>query len=275
MNWTDLHRFALSCRSAGVEAPAAVERGLALVAAINAHERADTGPLLSLTEDEVKDRVTQLSIREHDRDGRASLRGMQPGIDHVTKQLAGEVRAAALPDLEEIIATLRPRFDEHAAHLVEAATVYGFTYDTTSDEVIDLADERASAAWRAVPKAWGALAPIVSLRIAMSTLFDVSPNKAEVRAASFPRTPRSEPTNYSVCFAAGDNWSLDRGYYVEGKTVGHLDWLALAGGGLRLNSPDEVRAKLDARGIGALPAPGLPQEPADPLDVVYPSFPPS
>ncbi len=140
--------------------------------------------------------------------------------------------------------------------------------------MIDLADEGASAAWRSARSAWHAIAPIVSIRIAMSSTFDVSPTRAEARAAAFPRTLRDSETNYSICFAESDNWSLERGYYVEGKTVGHLDWFVLAAGGLRLNTPDEVRAKLDARGINTLAASGDPQPgemPTDPMAYTYPT----
>jgi hypothetical protein len=275
MNWASLRAFVTSCTALDIEPPASIIRGLELVDVIKRHEHANTGPVLTMTDDEIRDQITAISIREHDRDGRASVRGMRPGIDRVKDELAAEVRLAALPALEHITEQLRPMFDEHAAALVTAATEYGFTYATTSDDVINMADESASAAWRAVPKAWSAIAPAVSLRIMMSTLFDVSPTRHEVRAAAFPDYPRDEQTNYSVCFAASDNWSLARGYYVEGKTVGHLDWLALAAGGLHLNSPEEVRAKIEQRGILDLPAPGTPQLiPAnDPLAFTYPTYP--
>jgi len=136
---------------------------------------------------------------------------------------------------------VRAQFATLSAPLVTAAQDYGFTISTSSDEVIDLADEAASAAWRAARTAWHAIAPLVGLRIAMSSTFDVSPTRSEARAAAFPRTLRVAETNYSICFAEGDNWSLERGFYVEGKTVGHLDWFALAAGGLRLNTPDPNR----------------------------------
>jgi hypothetical protein len=52
--------------------------------------------------------------------------------------------------------------------------------------------------------------------------------------------------NFSVCFAAGDNWSLTDGY-VTSPYATHLDWLAIAARGLRLNTPSEVAAKITAR----------------------------
>ncbi|WP_315551972.1 hypothetical protein [Microbacterium aurum] len=270
MNWEQLRAFAAACTHLGIEPPAAISRGLALVDVIDGHQKVKPRSVLDMTDDEARDYVTAISIRAHDRDGRSTGRGMAPGIDQAKRSLAAEVRAAAIPDLERIVAELRPTFDAHAEPLMHAATVYGFTYSTTSDQVINLADEAASAAWRAVPKAWAALAPVVSLRIAMSALFDVSPRRAEARSSAFPQILRDEHVNYSVCFAANDNWSLDRGYYVEGKAVGHLDWLALAAGGLRLNSPDEVRAKLDDRGIGAIESVDRTM-PTDPMAYLYPT----
>jgi hypothetical protein len=106
----------------------------------------------------------------------------------------------------------------------------------------------------------------------MTAVFAVSPSTGETRAAALPGVPRAEQTNYSVCFAAADNWSLDRGYCVEGKTAGHLDWLALARDGLRLNSPAETTEKIRARGIGTLPPPGAPHI-LDSFDAPLPIYP--
>lgn len=272
MNWSQLRAFATACESFGITPTPAISRGLELINVIDAHQNVTPAPVLDMTDEQARDYVTALSIREHDRDGRASARGMLPGVEQAKRDLAAEVRAATIPDLERITDELRPAFDTHAGPLVDAATVYGFTYATTSDQVINLADEAASAAWRAVPKAWNAIAPIVSLRLSMSSLFDVSPRRAEARAAAYPDVLRDDHLNHSVCFAAGENWSLGRGYYVEGKTMGHLDWLALAAGGLRLNSPAQVRAKLDAAGIGTLDtAPGVRSMPMDPSAYLYPT----
>jgi hypothetical protein len=67
----------------------------------------------------------------------------------------------------------------------------------------------------------------------------------QVRAST--RGP--EVIDNSVMFAAGENWSTDGDYYTETGARGHLDWLRLASadGGLRLNTPSDVVAKLKAR----------------------------
>lgn len=237
----DLRLFATMCAGIGVQVPAAIARGLELIAIAERANHVPQRALLELTDEQLHEHIVELSIHEHDRDGKATQRGLRPGIIAVTSALVDEVHVAAMPELEEIIDQLRPQFAELVAPLELAAQTFGFTYRTTSDDVINMADETASAAWRAVPAAWTAIAPIVSLRIKMAQLFESLPTTSEARVlGALPNT--------SVCFAAGDNWSSTRGYYLDAKTVGHLDWLDLAAGGLRLNSPAEVLAKRAARG---------------------------
>lgn len=241
MNWRLLSPFAAACEALEVEPPAILPRALAMFALAEEHRSDPSGPLLTLTDDELRERITAIAIRDHDNDGRGSTRGMQPGIDAVTDQLAREVREAILPELDRVVSDLQERFAELAAPLVHAATVYGFTADTTSDYVIRLADEGAANAWRAVPAAWQRIQPIVNFRVSLSRLFDVSPTADEIGGPGIAM-------NYTVCFAAADNWSDDRGYFID-QSAGEaqLDWLALAAGGLRLNTPTEVRQKLEDR----------------------------
>lgn len=241
VNWTDLRLFASMCAQQGLHAPAAIARGLELIDIAERARHVEQRSLLELTDEQLYEHIVELSIREHDRDGKATQRGLRPGILAVTTSLINEVRVAVMPELEGIIDQLRPQFAELVAPLELAAREFGFTYGTTSDDVINMADEAASDAWRAVPAAWTAIAPIVSLRIKMAQLFESLPTTSEARVlGALPNT--------SVCFAAGDNWSSTKGYYLDAKTVGHLDWLDLAAGGLRLNSPAEVLAKRAARG---------------------------
>ena len=203
-----------------------------------------------MSDDDVRARVTHLSIRQHrGAQGAANTMWMLPGIRAFRDQLAEEVADAVGPDLERIVAALQPRFAEDAKPLVHAAQTYGFTATTDPGEVIDLADEKASAAYRAMRAAWIAIQPIASFRITMSTTFDLSPTLAETTLAIYgdERSATTPPINWSVLFAEGNNWSLDTGYVVEGRRGNHLDWLALAAGGLRLNTPAEVQAKVADR----------------------------
>lgn len=88
--------------------------------------------------------------------------------------------------------------------------------------------------------------PIVELRQSLSTTFGESPTADDM---GVPSTSAGN-LDFSVCFAAGGNWSLDGQYYdgdwKGGNGLGNLDWfaLALALGGLRLNTFDDVDAKV-------------------------------
>jgi hypothetical protein len=254
LRWDELLVFKVSCGQMGVELPKAVETALHLVGVASKHEVAPEGGLLGMTDEQVRERVTDLSIRQHrGQESAASSRGMLPGVRAFKDELAREVRAAVQPELERIVTDLQPRFAESAAPLVTAARQYGFTAKTDPADVIDLADEKASAAYRDMRTAWLAVQPIASFRILISRTFDLSPTINETTESLFADglIPSAEPPiNWSVLFAEGGNWSLDAGYLVEGSRGNHIDWLALAAGGLRLNTPDEARAKVHARQKG-------------------------
>lgn len=250
----ELLLFKASCESVGVELPASVARGLELIDI--AYAAAEIAPvtLLDLTDEQVLDRITDLAIRSHtgilESDWFGSTIGMSPGIARFVDALLTEVRGATLPHLETMVESLQPSFEELTGPLVTAARDFGFTWQTKSDDVILLADENASQAWRDVRAAIPKLGPIVNFRKTISQVFDVSPTEAETQQRTVWERRPDVPVNWSVCFAADDNWSLDEDYVIEGTKRSHIDWLALAAGGLRLNTPDEVRAKLHARKTG-------------------------
>ena len=250
LSWDQALVFSVACENIGIEPPEAITTGLRLVAVANQHGTAPSGGLLSMTDDEIRDRVTDLSIRQHrGQEAAANSKGLAPGIRQFRDELAEEVADAVDPDLERIVVALQPRFAEAASPLVHAARTYGFTASTDPAEVIDMADEKASAAYRDMRAAWIAVQPVAAFRIAMSTTFDLSPNVGETIAHVYGDLPpvSTPPINWSVLFAEGENWSLDTGYIVEGRRGNQLDWLALASGGLRLNTPDEARAKVASR----------------------------
>ncbi|WP_127818240.1 hypothetical protein [Microbacterium sp. CPCC 204701] len=252
-SWDGIYRFKGACERVGLEAPASIGRAIELLDAAKSHAERQPTRLLELSDDEARDVVTDLAIRNHT-DGDVpsrDRRGIRAGLDEFRGRLLGEVAADIVPRLDGMIEQLRPIFDEAAAPLVRAAGEYGFTYQTTSDDVIMLDDPGAVDAWRGVRGAIAVLAPFVRFRITVSEVFELSPTRDEQReAAEEDRRPiLGDPSavDYSVCFADGAGWSLDGTYYVEGRRDGHIDWLKLAGGGLRLNTPEEVASKLAER----------------------------
>lgn len=256
MNWYGIREFAQRCDSFGIIVPEPIVRGLHLVEVAEQHAATPSGRLLDLSDSELRDRVTDISIRLHDRDGIGANRGMAPGVRAVEEGLRREVVIDTVPLLDQIIADLRPRFDQTIAPLVEAAQRYGITYNTTSDEIIDL-EADTIAAYRAAKKAWLAIQPVASFRILISKAFGLEPTGALSQDAS-------------VLFAAGDNWGHGGQYYLEGKTQSHLDWFALAAGGVRLNGINEVHLKIRDRRASPI-VPGV--EPAsEPLLPEDPSF---
>lgn len=233
MSWTDLRAFAAQCAALGLDIPEPLVRGLELHDVAVAHESDPEGPLLALTDDEIRDRITALSIREHDRDGIAARRGMVPGSLIVRDKLRVEVLDACRPYLDDLVVGLQPRFAELAAPLELAVQHHGLAYEVTSDVVIDLPFETIQA-HRDAKRAWFALEPLASFRKVMSITFGLAPL-------------RTIGGDFSVVFAAGENWSLDGRYYLEGRTQSHLNWYALASDGLWLNTPTEVESKIRSR----------------------------
>ena len=259
MNWVELLQFKAACEAANIAVPTAITRGLELIEVAKLQEASPSGSLLELTDDAVTGRITELSIREH-QGYNAESRGLSAGVRQFTDQLLAEVRQAALPDLARPNAEdLRPTFEKLAKPLVTAAQKHGFTLATTSDMVIDRASEAASSAWRDARTAWHAIQPIVRLRILISEAFQVSPTREDMNGRFFaagiydPAILARNRPDWSACFASGDNWSYEGAYAISGKAGPALDWFALAAGGLTLNTPAQVREKLEHRAVVRVP----------------------
>ncbi|PKQ36538.1 MAG: hypothetical protein CVT61_00235 [Actinobacteria bacterium HGW-Actinobacteria-11] len=245
VNLTAIRTFKSRCEMIGIEPPAAIDRGLHVLAVAESTVGDPEADLLTLSDDQVRGLTEALAIRRHES---GSKRGMKPGVRQIEHLLAGQIRTACLPDLERITGELRPKFDEAAA-LLHTAARHGITYATTAAEILDRNDAAATAAYRDVGSAVVTLDTIAALRISMSEMFDLSPTRDDVERVLFPRVLQAGGVNHSVCFAEGDNWSLFGGFYIEKNARGKLDWLKIAEGGLRLNTPAEVLEKLRTRGV--------------------------
>lgn len=240
MNLSTAARFAESCETLGIPAPPSIARGVELLAIAEAHEvERPHVHTLSMTPEEVRSFIEDRSARRHM--SRTSGTGFQPGLNQFRERLHRDVAAAVMPELEDVVQQLQQRFQELAAPMMTAVRTYGFTLTTTSDDIINLDDNEATAAWRNARKSWEAIAPIVSLRKEMTEVFELRPNHHDLP----PVHRGGDSPNLSVLFAAGDNWSLGSEYLARSSTS--LDWFALAKGGLRLNSPREVDEKLKTR----------------------------
>lgn len=240
LNLSLAQKFSDQCERLGVSGPPAIERARDAIAVAESHGEyplpADT---LSLTPAEIRSYVEDQSIRRHSTHGHSI--GFAPGVNAFRAQVQRDAEAAVLPQLEDIIEQLRPRFEELSDPLVAAVRRFDFTLQTSADVVINMENDAATAAWRDARRAWEAIAPIVTLRKQMNEVFNLRPGVDDMpKTRHMARTP-----NISVLFAAGDNWSLDDRYLAGASNS--LDWFELARGGLRLNSPREVDEKLAAR----------------------------
>lgn len=251
LGYVELGEFRTLAEAAGVTVPEAVTRGLALIDA--AHDYAAkplASHLLDLKPSQVPRLVDGWSLRDHASNGAFSRRGLVPGVARLVDGVLLEVEAAVRPQLDALVADeLRPRFDEAVAPYITGAQQYGWTYQTTSDEVVLLADEPASQVWRDIRLAAARVAPIIEFRRRISAIFQVAPTDQDLQglrdaaSRSFV-SPRIEDD--TVSFGDGA-WSFDGTFCINGKPEQGIDFLALAVHGLRLNTPSEVQAMIAER----------------------------
>lgn len=240
-----LTEFKVMCERHDLEVPEIVTQSLDLIDTVQLFAATPERKVLDMSADEAREYVTEISIRDHVT--KTDLyRGLDSGVVKFKDQIWAEIRENIRPDLDRIVTELQPRFAEAAAPIIEGATRHGFTYATTSDQLVRAGDLNAVELWRTVGQSWAAIRPLARWRARLSELFEVSPTTQE--ALRFG-DHRGGVGNWSVCFAAGESWSLTSGYHIEDTpSLAGLDWFALAaGGGLRLNTPSEVREKLVKR----------------------------
>lgn len=259
----DLYTVQAMCAELGVETPEPVERGLHLLAVARAHAEPPTGPLLSLSDDDARGRIDAWSLRAHIYTHSGTGAGLTPGIEQFESQLLSEVHEGTLPYLEGVVVAMRPAFDAAAEALMRGAQRFGFDWQTTSDGIVDREDDSATAAWRDTRDALAAIQTPVRMRIQLSRMFHLAPTVDDVRRYflrhdQFDEFVSEDQLDFSCCFAAGDNWSFNRDFYIEKNRGGGsmLNWLDIARDGLRLNTPREVLEKLAARETGkVVPSP--------------------
>ncbi len=237
--WGDINAFAALCEVADLTVPKSIVEAQRLRGVAAAHAVEPPAQFMGMSDDDLRAWLDKVTIRR-----------LSSGFEHAIAPFEAflilEVQRTIRPELNALIEEMRPRFDALADPFAEAVTKYGFTARTTSDDVIRMVDNGASAAWRGTETFFRGAQAIAAVRQQISRIFDVSPTAHEQGLNN------DEGIDYSVCFAAGDAWSDDGSYYLAGRSGGTLDWFALAAGGLRLNSPSDVERKTRARFLASI-----------------------
>lgn len=231
MIWGEFLQFLAWCDRLDVPVLDEARRAQELVDVIASPGVDTSSPILGLSDEQVRERIRDVSIMNH---GEGIYHGLSRGSGLAYDQLLKELHAAYLPHLDEIVQKFAQEFETSAQPLEAGAQEYGFTLNTTSDEVIRSEQPGAVEAWKAAEKAWHSLGDIVYFREVVSKTFNIGPGRP---LGSF------DDLDYTVCYAAGDNWTSEGSGYVNGNIAGDIDWFRLATGGLRLNTPTEVAEK--------------------------------
>lgn len=241
-----LAEFEAHASLVGLELPEAVSKARHLLDVSEREKTTASRPVFGMTDKQLRDYITERSIATH-QGYSGSTRGLESGVSEVQQQILTELRTEIAPHLDEMVTQLQPEFDRIVEPIVRGAQTYGFAMSMTSDDVIEMADENASATWRESKAAWSAVRPIAKFRQVLSKTFAVSPTLDELERQTLIGARVGSAVDMSVAFAAGNNWHTDGTYYVDNRIGGAIDWFAVAAGGLHLNTPTEVDEKLRSR----------------------------
>lgn len=241
-----LAEFEAHASIVGLDIPEPVAKARHLLDIAGREKTTAPRSVFSMTDKQLRDYITERSIANH-QGLNATSRGLESGVSEVQQQILAELQTEIAPHLDDMIVALQPEFDRIVEPIVRGAQTYGFTMSMTSDDVIDMADEAASATWRESKEAWSAVRPIAKFRQIMSKVFAVSPTLDELERQALLGGRIGSAVDMTVAFAAGDNWHTDGAYYVDRRIGGAIDWFAIAAGGLHLNTPTEVDEKMRGR----------------------------
>jgi len=246
---TDALALATQLDLANIEKPAALVRGLEVADNLARAQVLHPVDLLALPDDELESYFDNRVTREaaFSRSPAGSVPAWSQTHELVLDELFAQVRAAMLPHVDGLIDELRAPFDGAAAKLTAYVNQFGFTSHTSADDVIDR-DAKTIAAFRELPALIRTMQPYAAIRRMLSTSLDLSPSVAERRSIAERSGSKWSDRDWSILYAAGDQWSVDASTHLDRNPQASLDWLLLARGGLALNSPDVVRAKIASRG---------------------------
>lgn len=248
----DARLLAQSIASFGAPVPAALATAVSVAETAMEAAGDQTRDVLDMTEDELREHVRLLALYKQNHVAEAAGRVAERAASEAGARLrAGEI--------DEVILSLRPSFDQ-AAEIVTTAAGYGITAHTSAEQVLALPDA-ALAAWRPLKAALGTLGKVDSMRRQLSVDLGVIPTSTEMWSQNSAAWRAGNRIDYSVCYAAGDNWAMDGTFYITPPSqrgldgvptnphpTDDIDWFRMAGGGLHLNTVAEIQTKLDARG---------------------------
>ena len=84
---------------------------------------------------------------------------------------------------------------------------HGLTVDTSAESILATDDPAVTKAWREAHAAWESVSSLARFYISMFEAFDLPPIGTDYEH------PTKGP-NWSVLFAAGDQWSIEPGEYM-------------------------------------------------------------
>ncbi|KQX07333.1 MULTISPECIES: hypothetical protein [unclassified Leifsonia] len=246
---TDAASLAAMLDLVKLEKPPALVRGLEVADNLTRLRVMEPVELLTLPDDELERYFENRVTREagYSRSPDASEPAWSQVYSVVLDDLFAEVRRALVRDVDGLIGQLRKPFDQAATKLVDHVARFGFTSQTSSDEIIDR-DAATIAAFREVPGFIRAMQPYAAIRTLLSASLDLSPTVAERQSIGGRTRGGWIPNDWSVLFAVGEGWSINGAAHLDHNPQASLDWLFLAREGLTLNSVDEVRRKIAERG---------------------------
>lgn len=228
----------------GFTPPPALARAAEVIAVTEAERVSDDAhPCLDMSDEQILEYARGRALRIHPQVGPHPYSSVLVAIGEQAALEAGDRLRAG--EVDQIIEALRPRFDKAAAAYARAAGL-GITSTTTAEQILAKRLATVTEAWYALDDARSVLEAVAAIRIRLSNRLDVSPTWRDFDILDDATIDRGA-IDYTAAFAAADDYSTDFGRYLRRSPAAGIDWLGLAAGSLRLNTPSEVKAKYAAR----------------------------
>jgi nucleotide-binding universal stress UspA family protein len=249
---TDARALARMLTEVGVDLPDAVRKAIALADAAEAAYARPHRRVLDLDPTEL---IAHAALHAAYNEPPSGVSPMRQALMDLAEQAAREAAEVLRSGgIDTVIEQLRPEFDD-AAKVVREAAALGIRSDTSPQWVMDAGPE-AVTAWQRLRPALRRLDEIATIRVAISTSLHVAPVLERMQSLAGP-TADVGAVDYSCAFVdpASAGFTIDGSSYHGRRVSAGIDWLRLAPGGLRLNSPSEVEQMLAVRAAAAITVP--------------------